>query len=143
MTMILYGLCVVLHVIAAAVWLGHMFFWSLFAGPGLKRMEDADAGRELRRLSLAHGGLGWPALAVLVLTGAYMLYARGIDAGDLVSGAFLATRFGQALDAKLVLVAAMIGYQAVFGHRAAPRAIYANMLAALLVLAASVLLAGG
>ncbi len=141
--MTLYRLCIVLHVIAAAVWLGHMFFWSLFAGPGLKRMEDADAGRELRRLSLAHGGLGWPALAVLVLTGAYMLAAQGIGLGDLFSPALLASRFGRALDAKLILVAAMIGYQAVFGHRSAPRAIYANMLAGLLVLAASVVLAEG
>ncbi len=141
--MTLYRLCIVLHVIAAAVWLGHMFFWSLFAGPGLKKMEDEPTGRELRRLSLAHGGLGWPALAVLLLTGAYMLSARGLGLGDLFSPALLASRFGRALDAKLILVAAMIGYQAVFGHRAAPRAIYANMLAALLVLAASVLMAGG
>ncbi len=78
-----------------------------------------------------------------MLTGAYMLSARGLALGDLFSSALLSSRFGQALAAKLVLVAAMIGYQAVFGHRTAPRAIYANMLAALLVLAASVLLAGG
>jgi len=40
-------------------------------------------------------------------------------------------------------VLAMVGYQLVFGHRPAPRAIYLNMLAALLVLGASVLLVRG
>jgi hypothetical protein len=43
---------------------------------------------------------------------------------------------------KLVLVAGMVGYQIAYGHRPAPRAIYLNMLAACLVLGASVVLAG-
>ncbi len=138
-----YGTAIALHVLAAVVWLGHMFFWSLIAGPALKRLPDGDLGRRLRASSLEGGGLGWPALAVLAGTGAYLLGARGVAAGDLFSPAFLATRFGWALDAKLVLVALMVGYQAVFGHHDAPRAVWWNMGVAGAVLALAAVLAGG
>jgi uncharacterized membrane protein len=33
-----YRVCVVLHLLAAFLWLGHMFVWSLFAKPALKRV---------------------------------------------------------------------------------------------------------
>ena len=42
----------------------------------------------------------------------------------------------------LLLVTGMVVYQAAFGHRGAPRAIYLDMLAALGVLGASVMLGG-
>ncbi|MGH7541360.1 MAG: hypothetical protein ACRELC_10200 [Gemmatimonadota bacterium] len=140
--MTLYRACLVLHVGAALLWLGHMFFWSLFSGPGLKGIAPPEEGDRLRRLSLRGGGLGWPALAVLVVTGATMLDIRGVGLTSLVSGAFLSLPFGRVLGAKLLLVAAMIVYQAAFGHRSAPRAVYANMAAALGVLGLSVALAG-
>lgn len=140
--MTLFRVCVILHVLAAALWLGHMFFWSLFSGPGLKKIPPPETGSELRRLSLRHGGLGWPALIVLMVTGVYMAAFREVTFGDLVSRAFLTERAGWAFDAKLALVGVMIGYQIVFGHRTAPRAIYVNMLTALIVLGLSAILTG-
>lgn len=140
--MLLYRLCLALHFLAALVWLGHMFFWSLFSGPALKKVRPAETAELLRESSLRMGGLGWPALLLLVATGAYMLAARGLLAPSL-SGDLLALPGGRPLAAKLLLVAAMVGYQIRFGHRRAPRAIYLNMLAALLVIGASVLLARG
>ncbi len=137
-----YTLALGIHVLAAALWLGHMFFWSLVSGPALKRLDDRDLGGRLRALSLEGGGLGWPALAVLFVTGWYLLWRRGLVPADLVSGALLGQRFGVALDAKLLLVLLMVLYQAVFGHREAPRAIYADMLAAIAVLALAVVLTG-
>lgn len=140
--MSVYGVCMVLHLAAAFLWLGHMFFWSLFSGPVLKSVDPPATGSRLRELSLRSGGLGWPALAVLIATGAVMLGYRGIGPDVLLSGDLLATRYGRALTLKLLLVAGMVGYQAAFGHRGAPRAIYLDMLAALGVLGASVMLAG-
>jgi hypothetical protein len=55
----------------------------------------------------------------------------------------LQTPVGRLFVLKLLLVLGMVGYQVVFAHRPAPRAIYFNMLAALLVLAASVALVRG
>lgn len=120
-----------------------MFFWSLFSGPALKRIQPPDIATRLRSLSVRWAGLGWPGLAVLTASGAYLLASRGIGVDLLLSADFRASPPGRVLMAKLALVAAMVCYQAIFGHHRAPHAIYFNMLAALLVLAASVVLARG
>jgi len=57
--------------------------------------------------------------------------------------ASFAGQYGHMLAGKLALVVAMIGYQAVVGHRSAPLAVYFNMLAALIVIALSVALVRG
>lgn len=136
------GVVFFLHIAAACIWLGHMFFWSLVSGPALKKIDPPETGERLRELSLRMGGLGWPALAVLVLTGIYLLDVRGIGLSDLFSAQLRTTEFGRLLLLKLVLVLGMVVYQTVVGHRRAPRAIYANMLLALLIIGASVVLVG-
>ena len=77
-----YPVCIVLHLLAAFLWLGHMFIWSLFAMPALKRVEPAALADLLRERALYLGGLGWPALLVLIPTGSYMLAARGSPTAD-------------------------------------------------------------
>ncbi|HET8649867.1 MAG TPA: hypothetical protein VFL95_07495 [Gemmatimonadales bacterium] len=141
--MMLYRIALIAHFLAVFTWLGHMFFWPLFAGPVLKKIQPGETAQRLRTLSMSMGGLGWPALVVLVLSGGYMLSARGVGFGDLFSAVFWHQPWTHALAVKLPLVGAMIVYQAVIGHRPAPRAIYLDMLAALLVLGASVMLARG
>jgi uncharacterized membrane protein len=139
---VLYWFCISLHLLAASLWLGHMFVWSLVVGPAIKRVEPPATAEFLRERSLFLGGLGWPALAVLIATGLYLLSVHGIRPIDLVTGAAF-TAGGGALAVKLLLVLLMIVYQAVWGHRQATIAIYADMLAALLVLGASVVLVRG
>jgi uncharacterized membrane protein len=139
---LLYWVCISLHLLAASLWLGHMFVWSLIVGPAQKRIEPAATAELLRERSLYLGGLGWPALAVLVLTGAYMLGQRGIGLGDLLSGAAFSAG-DPSLAVKLAAVLFMVIYQIVWGHHRAPVAIYFNMLAALIVLGASVVLVRG
>lgn len=141
--MTLYRIAVMLHIAAAMLWLGHMFFWSLFAGITLKKVQPPETAEKLRTMLLWRGGLGWPALAVLAVTGLYQMSWRGLTLGDVMSGELLATPSGRLLAGKLALVLGMVGYQAVFAHHTAPRAIYFNMAAALLVLGASVLLVRG
>ena len=136
----LYLVCISLHLLAASLWLGHMFVWSLVVGPAQKRIEPLETAELLRERSLYLGGLGWPALAVLVLTGAYMLGRRGIGLADLVSGAAFAA--DPSLAVKLAAVLFLVVYQIVWGHRASA-AIYGNILAALIVLGASVVLVRG
>ena len=138
----LYWICISLHLLAASLWLGHMFVWSLVVGPAIKRVEPAATAELLRASSLAMGGLGWPALAILIASGLYLLAARGIGPADLLTGRAFAAG-GGVLGVKLALVAWMVIYQAVWGHRQATGAIYVNMLAALLVLGASVVLVRG
>ncbi|HEX5438112.1 MAG TPA: hypothetical protein VFW98_13180 [Gemmatimonadaceae bacterium] len=141
--MTLFRLVLIVHLLAAFTWLGHMFFWPLFAGPVLKKIQPPATAERLRELSMRMGGLGWPALVLLVASGAYLLAARGIGVGMLVQPAFWSRPGSGVLGVKLVLVAVMVAYQAIVGHRRAPRAIYLDMTAALLVLWMSVRLAKG
>ena len=138
-----YLACVALHLLAALLWLGHMFVWSLITGPAMKRIEPVATAELLRDTSVSHGGLGWPALGVLIPTGIYMLYYRGIGLDMLLSGSAFEGPEGAALAVKLVLVAGMVFYQAFIGHRKASIAIYFDMLAALLIIGASVVIVRG
>ncbi len=136
-------LMLLLHVTAMALWLGHMFVWPILVGPALKALQPPATARVLQEASLWLGGLGWPALAVLVPTGLYLLAARGIPPAALLDPATYAGPEGRALALKLLAVVGMIGYQTVFGHRPAPRAIWGDIAAALVVLATSVILVRG
>lgn len=135
-----YLLSVVLHLLAAFFWLGHMFFWSLVVGPITKHLDTPDAGRWLRQTSMRYGGLGWPALVILIGTGVVMLAYRGVTMGQLISGQLFLTPFGRGLGMKFVLVTWMVLYQLAVGHKPAPRLIYVNMTAALVIVGLSLLL---
>ncbi len=141
--MTLFRIAIAVHLLAAFTWLGHMFFWPLVAGPVLKKIQPPATAERLRELSMRMGGLGWPALAVLVASGAYLLAVRGVGVSTLVQPEFWSSASSRPLALKLLVVLFMVGYQAVIGHRRAPRAIYLNMAAALVVLWASVTIAKG
>ena len=138
--MIGYRIVITLHVVAVFLWFGHMLYWSLVSGIALKRVQPPETADTLRGLSMTSFGLGWPSLAVLVPTGYVLLGYRGIGFEQLISGSAFAQPGGWVLGVKLALVVWMIFYQAMFGHRPAPRAIYINMAAALSILALSVYL---
>jgi uncharacterized membrane protein len=135
---LVYRVAVLLHVLAMSLWIGHMLVWSLVTGPALKTVEPAETARHLRERSLFLGGLGWPALAVLIVTGLYLLGWRGVGLIEAFAGAG-----GWPLQLKLAAVLGMILYQAFLGHRRAPIAIHANIALALIVLLGSVLVARG
>lgn len=134
---------VALHLVAMSLWIGHMLVWSILAGPALKRVEPEASAAFLRERMVYLGGLGWPALAVLVPTGLYLLWLRGVGPGELASLGFLDRPDGGAIGLKLALVLWMIVYQSVWGHRPAPIANWINIAAALLVLACSVAIVRG
>lgn len=137
------SVCMALHIGAVVLWLGHMFFWSIFAGVMLKNIKPAQSGAWLRDVSLSMGGLGWPALVVLICTGIAVIWMRGVTLSSVFSGQFFESEYGQTLALKIVLVGAMVVYQTIYGHRPAPRAVYANMLAAVAVVGLGVGLVRG
>jgi hypothetical protein len=69
-----------------------------------------------------------------------LLSYRGVTVEHVLSGTFFLTPPGRIFGLKFLLVGCMIGYQGFVGHRPAPRLIYANMIAALLIVALSILL---
>lgn len=130
--------CTMLHFAALGLWIGHMILWSIVVGPTKKRLQPASDAELLGAASSRFGGLGWPALFVLVATGLVMLNARGIGVETVTSGELFSDPSLRRFGFKFVLVLGMVAYQAVIGHRPAPKLIYANMLAAFAIIGLSV-----
>jgi copper resistance protein D len=120
----LYFVNVTLHLLAALLWLGGMFFLAAVGAPVLRTVEPPELRALLfRRLGEQFRLVGWLAIAVLLVTGTANLYFRGmLSTGVLTSGGFWATPYGHALAWKLGAVAAMLVVQAVHDFRHGPAA---------------------
>jgi putative copper resistance protein D len=120
----LYLLNVTVHVLAALLWLGGMFFFALVGAPVLRRLEPAALrARIFAELGQAFRAVGWIAIAVLLATGALNLYFAGIlRGGAMQDAAFSFTPYGRALAWKLAAVAVMIAVSAVHDFVLGPRA---------------------
>lgn len=108
--MSLYHLNVTVHLLAALLWLGGMFFLALVGAPALRKLESpALRARIFRELGLRFRTVGWWCIAVLVATGLVNLHFRGLLHGDaLLSSDFWSSRYGNALAWKLTGVTGMI-----------------------------------
>jgi hypothetical protein len=144
---LLYLIVVWVHIVIAATWFGAMLF------------EDPSSTRFMARIAYRVRGLGGLSLLLLFVTGAFLLYARGVTFDGVVSGRIFAERYGQVLAscravsapctylsagtiggawaAKLGLVVFLVGLQATVGNRPS-RALYVYMLCVLTVIALSV-----
>jgi copper resistance protein D len=120
-----YHLVVTLHVLAALLWLGGMFFLGVVGAPVLRAIEPAALRQRLfHLLGVRFRTVGWIAIAVLVTTGTIMLRARGLLAwsGVLGAAAFWRTPLGVALAFKLAAVVTMIAVSAVHDFIVGPAA---------------------
>lgn len=120
----LYYLSVTLHVLAALLWLGGMFFLAVVGAPVLRRVEPPALRAQLfRLLGEQFRRVGWGAIAVLLVTGITNLHFRGLlTAGVWSNSAFWATGMGTALAWKLVAVATMLSISAFHDFVAGPAA---------------------
>lgn len=119
----LYYLNVTIHVVAALVWLGGMFFLAAVGAPILRGVDPALRSELFRRLGERFRAVGWIAITVLVITGFLNLHYRGLLAAELwTSGAFWGSGVGQALAWKLVTVTLMIVISAIHDFSNGPRA---------------------
>jgi len=121
----LYFASVTLHVLAAMLWLGGMFFLAVVGAPVLRRVEPPELRQHLfNALGVRFRGLSWFTIAVLVATGVLNLRYRGWLAWDGGLGArtFWATTTGHALAWKLGAAATMIGVSAMHDFLLGPRA---------------------
>ena len=111
----LYWVSVTLHVLAALLWLGGMFFLAAVGAPVLRRIEPPTLRAELFRvLGEQFRRVGGVAIAVLVFTGVGNLYYRGLLHGSVLGNPqFWASRWGHALAWKLGCVVVMIALSAV------------------------------
>lgn len=123
--MTLYHLNVFVHVLAAVVWLGGMFFLAAVGAPVIRRLEPASLRRQLfESVGRQFRGLGWLAIVVLLITGIGNLHFRGLLVAEVWTGPefWVGTNYGRTLAEKVILVAAMVAVQALHDFWLGPAA---------------------
>lgn len=162
----LYVLSVWLHIVAATIWLGGMLFLVLVVVPWLRRGGRVDAAALLRETGTRFSRVAWVCFAVVLTTGTFNLWIRGVRLADFGRGEWLGSPFGKTVLVKLgafslVLVASavhdfVLGPRATAAIAADPRSAEAqrgrreasvlgrvNVLLALILVAAGVMLVRG
>lgn len=121
----LYYPTVTIHVLAAILWLGGMFFLAVVGAPLLRSVEPPALRQQLfQQLGMRFRTAGWWSIAVLVATGIVNLHYRGLLHwhGVFASSEFWRTGMGRALAAKLIAVTAMIAVSAIHDFVLGPTA---------------------
>lgn len=121
----MYGLYLVsvwLHILAAATWIGGMLFVVVVVVPWLRRGDRAQAATFLRETGVRFRNLGWVCFAILVATGTFNLWIRGVRPGDFLRPEWRASGFGRAVALKLLSFAAVLAVSAVHDFILGPRA---------------------
>lgn len=118
----LYFFSVWLHVLAATAWIGGMAFLVLVVVPWLRRQGRAEAARLLAETGARFRSVGWACFAILLVTGTFNLWVRGIRLGHFTEAAWLTSRPGLTIVAKLALFAGVLVISAVHDFSIGPRA---------------------
>lgn len=108
--MTLYHLTVTIHLLAAFVWLGGLFFL-VVAAPVLRRVEPVALRSQLfQLLGRRLRAVGWVAITILLITGILNLSFRGILSADVLGSAdFWSSPYGRTLAWKLAAVTLILG----------------------------------
>ncbi len=120
----LYYLSVSIHVFAALVWLGGMFFIALVGAPVLRRLERPELRQALfDQLGVRFRTVGWISLAVLLVTGVVNLWFRGaLSLATWRDPAFSGSGWATALKYKLAAVVVMLVVEGYHDWVLGPRA---------------------
>lgn len=121
---LLYLTSVWVHILAATVWIGGIFFLVLVVVPWLRRggVGTVNAGAFLRETGERFRNVGWICFALLLLTGTFNLWVRGVRLGNLASAEWWASPFGSAVGLKLAGFAVVLAVSAVHDFVIGPRA---------------------
>ena len=119
-----YYLNVTVHLLAALLWLGGMFFLAVVGAPVLRNLEPPRLrARLFRELGVRFRGVGWLSIGVLLVTGVGNLHFRRLLSWDFLGDpAFWGSPYGVALSWKLGAVTVMLAVQAVHDFVLGPRA---------------------
>jgi putative copper resistance protein D len=119
-----YYVNVSIHVLAALVWLGGMFFLGLVGAPVLRGVEPPELRQRLfDQLGMRFRSVGWTALVVLIITGITNLHFRGLlSVTILTDPRFMHSTWGRALAVKLAALAVMLVVEGYHDWVLGPRA---------------------
>lgn len=120
----LYLLSVWVHILAAAIWIGGLFFIVLVVVPWLRRggegaMDPAaflsDTGKRFR-------AVGWICFGLLLVTGTFNLWVRGVTLAPLLDAEWWSSPLGTAVALKLSVFFIVVVASAVHDFVLGPRA---------------------
>jgi copper resistance protein D len=109
----MYQWIVYLHLIAAVVWIGGMFFLPLVLVPVVRREDARTRALLMSAVGQRFRTVGWVMIAVLLVTGVWNLFNRQIPLAAILSPELFRGAWGHVLAAKLALVAAILVLSAV------------------------------
>lgn len=118
----LYYTSVVIHILAAVTWIGGMFFLMLVVVPWLRGRDRQSAALFLRETGTRFRTVGWVCFGLLLLTGSFNLWVRGVRWSSFTDPAWLASPFGTAVVLKLAVFAVVLLISAVHDFVLGPRA---------------------
>jgi putative copper resistance protein D len=118
-----YLISVWLHILAAATWIGGMFFVALVVVPSLRKGDRAYATKLLGESGRRFRAVGWTCFAVLFVTGCFNLFARGVTLYDFFDRDWVASPFGRAVVLKVSIFAVVLVLSAVHDYSIGPRAV--------------------
>lgn len=97
----LYLLSVWVHILAATVWIGGMLFLVLVVVPWLRKGGRTDAAAFLRETGTRFRNVAWVCFGLLLVTGTFNLWIRGVRLGDFARADWLRSSFGETVVLKL------------------------------------------
>ncbi len=118
----LYLFSVWVHVLAATVWIGGMLFLVLVVVPWLRKGGRTDAALFLRETGQRFRNVGWVCFGLLLTTGTFNLWVRGVRLSDLVRAEWLQSPFGKTVIVKLSAFLVVLVVSAVHDFVVGPRA---------------------
>lgn len=118
----LYLLSVWLHILAAITWIGGIAFLVFVVVPWLRRSDRTIAVTFLRETGERFRAVGWICFAILLVTGTYNLWFRGVRFNDFVSPHWLQSSFGKAVVIKLSLFVVVLIVSVIHDVSIGPRA---------------------
>ncbi|HEY8521641.1 MAG TPA: DUF4149 domain-containing protein [Gammaproteobacteria bacterium] len=114
---------ILLHILAAVVWIGGMVFLGVVLIPALRRSElGAKMVEVIHRTGVRFRNVGWACLVLLVVTGVVNLGRWGVDWQRFTSAELWGSTWGRVLAAKLALVVAALALSCVHDFLIGPRA---------------------
>lgn len=132
-----------LHILAAMTWVGGMVVFVAAVMPYFRLRADADKAAFLDWFGPRFRLVSWIAFSILIVTGSFNLWARGVGISDLLRAAWWTTPFGRVFAVKLTLVIAAIAISSTHERMAARGARWlgrALLFVGLAIVAAAVML---
>jgi putative copper export protein len=123
----LYLISVWAHILATTVWVGGMLFLVLVVVPWLRAGNQASGAAFLSDTGRRFRTIGWVCFGILLATGTFNLWLRGVRLGDFARPEWLGSPLGRIVVLKLALFCAVLLVSGAHDFVVGPRATAAIM----------------